>query len=160
MRVTKYNTVLSEDRLPMLVKENSFNYQVEKKCLTSPNDIYWFMSEKENLDCQDHEITYILCFDTKCKLLGYFKVTEGTVNQSLLSPREVFIKALAVGAVKIILIHNHPSGNATPSNMDDEITKRIKEGGKLIGIALIDHLVFGSKKYFSYLESKEEFKEW
>lgn len=152
MRVTKYDTRLDSDKLPMLVKEAGFNYGKAKEAMTSPTDIYWFMKDHEDLEGLDRECLWMLCFDTKQKLIGYFTVTQGVMNCSLIRPREVFIKALAVGAMSIILVHNHPSGDATPSKLDIETTKQVKEAGEIIGITLADHLVLGDKTYCSMYE--------
>ena len=85
----------------------------------------------------------MLALDTKCKPIGIFEISHGTVNMSMINPREVFIRALLVGAVSIALIHNHPSGDATPSREDISATKRLAECGKLLGVVLLDHIVIG-----------------
>ncbi len=79
-------------------------------------------------------------------------ITNGTVNMSLVSPREVFLEALKLDAVKIILMHNHPSGDPTPSVNDIEIAKKISEAGSLLDIRVLDHIVFGDNKYISLRE--------
>lgn len=76
-------------------------------------------------------------------------LSRGTVNASLVSPREIFVEALKYGAVSIALVHNHPSGDPTPSKEDILITKRIKEVADLVGIPLIDHIIIGDNKYIS-----------
>jgi DNA repair protein RadC len=81
--------------------------------------------------------------------LGDFELSKGTVNASMASPREAYINALKSGAVYIILIHNHPSGDPLPSREDIITTKRMKDAGDLIGISLIDHIIIGDNKYIS-----------
>ena len=76
----------------------------------------------------------------------------GTVNCTLLSPREIFLRALRWGAVNIMLLHNHPSGDPTPSGMDKEITERICKAGQILGIQLIDHLIIGDLSFTSLRE--------
>ena len=152
MRIIKYDTRLDADKLPMLVKENSFNYGKRKIQVTNPSDIYWFFQDVENAEYLDREFVFLICMDVKNKILGYFKVSEGTVNTSLLSPREVFIKALAVGAASIILVHNHPTGDPTPSNEDINITKQIKNAGEILRVNLLDHIILGENKYYSFNE--------
>ena len=76
------------------------------------------------------------------------------MNASLISPRELFIEALNCGAVSIVLLHNHPSGDPTPSESDILLTKRIKDAGDLIGITLLDHIIIGNNCYISFSEQQ------
>lgn len=93
----------------------------------------------------------MIATDTKQKVLGVFEISHGTVNTSLISPREVFIRALLCGADYIILVHNHPSGNSHPSMEDKKVTERIKECGELMNIKLLDHIIIGDD-YYSFQE--------
>ncbi|MBE5945148.1 MAG: hypothetical protein E7258_09585, partial [Lachnospiraceae bacterium] len=79
-------------------------------------------------------------------------LTEGLINQSLLSPREIFIEALKYQAVRIILVHNHPSGFSEPSEEDIRTTRKIIEAGQLLDIYLSDHIIVGNNSYFSMAE--------
>ena len=97
----------------------------------------------ESLRHEEQEIVLCMMFDTKNNLLGDEIITRGTVNLSLISPREVFLAALAYHAVQIILVHNHPSGDAMPSQEDFLATERIRAAGELLGIRLLDHIVIG-----------------
>ena len=92
--------------------------------------------------------------NTKTKLIGEKDISKGTVNYSAISPRELFIEALECGAVYIILLHNHPSGDPTPSQSDIDLTRRIKEAGNIIGIELLDHIIIGNNCYISMAESQ------
>lgn len=94
----------------------------------------------------------VLFFNTKCIFLGEKLMTIGTVNSSLLSPREIFIEAVKREAVNIILIHNHPSGDPTASREDIAMTARIAQAGKLLEIQLLDHIIIGDNRYFSFKE--------
>ena len=94
----------------------------------------------------------LLMFNTKTRLLGETDISKGTVNASLVSPRELFIEALQKNAVTIILLHNHPSGDPAPSKEDMLITKRIQDAGALIGIQLLDHIIIGNNCYTSFIE--------
>ena len=96
----------------------------------------------------------LLMLNSKSKLLGEKDISKGTVNASLVSPRELFIEALEKQAVAIILIHNHPSGDTTPSENDMLLTKRVQEAGRLIGIELLDHIIIGNNCYMSFAEEK------
>lgn len=94
----------------------------------------------------------IICVDTKYQVLYEETLSVGTVNASLVNPREVYISALKHNASSILLLHNHPSGNPEPSPEDIAVTKRIKSVGELIGINLLDHIIIGDGCYCSLKE--------
>lgn len=116
----------------------------------SPQSIADYYMEKTRY--LEKEYVYMLMFDSKHKLIKDVRISEGTINSSLLSPREVFVEALRYDAVFIILIHNHPSGDPTPSIQDIDITNRIYDAGMLIGINLSDHIILGNNCYVSLAE--------
>ncbi len=118
--------------------------------LLSPDSVAsYYMEDMRHLTTE--QILLVL-LDSKSKILGDKIISSGTVNASLLAPRELFICALKNGAVNIILLHNHPSGDPSPSAEDLQVTKRVKEAGVLIGIKLMDHLIIGDNKYVSLKE--------
>ncbi|MDO5717012.1 MAG: JAB domain-containing protein [Tissierellia bacterium] len=92
--------------------------------------------------------------DGKCEfsLVSEDEVSKGTVNQTFALPREVFRKAIRLGATSMILAHNHPSGDVTPSREDHATTKRLEEAGKIMGIKVLDHFVVGRNEYYSFKE--------
>lgn len=106
----------------------------------------------ETLRHEPHEHLVLCMFDGKCRLIQECVLTIGTANASLVSPREIFVEALTHRALHIILVHNHPSGNPTPSRQDIQVTRQIREGGALIGITLADHIIIGDKRYYSFKE--------
>jgi DNA repair protein RadC len=108
----------------------------------------------QDLRCLTTEHLVLVMLDSKCRLVKDMILSIGTVNASLITPREIFIEALRSNAVSIVILHNHPSGDATPSKNDLSVTKRIMEAGKLIGINLIDHIIIGDNTYTS-LKEKE-----
>lgn len=152
MRITTYSTALDSDKKNILVKERAFNYQVSES-LCSPREIYSFMCQTFELDKKAEEYLYMIAFNTKQKVLGVFEISHGTVNQSLVSPREIYIRALLCGATGIALIHNHPSGVTSPSKEDMQVYKRIKEAGEIIGVPLLDNIIIGDDQYISFLEN-------
>lgn len=103
----------------------------------------------EDLRHKEQEEVLLVMLDSKNRLLGETKLFRGTVNSSLISPREIFLAALSYHAVNLVLVHNHPSGDPTPSEEDLLITERILEAGALVGISLIDHIVIGDRCFFS-----------
>jgi DNA repair protein RadC len=84
------------------------------------------------------------------KVLGIFEVSTGGITGTVADPKLIFVAALKSGACGLVLSHNHPSGNLQPSQADIELTKRIKEGGKLLDIQLLDHLIITSEGYCSF----------
>lgn len=117
---------------------------------TSPDTIAQYYMEDLRHETQEH--MKMLMLDSKANLIGDKDVFKGTVNASLITPRELFIEALQKNAVSIIIMHNHPSGDPTPSREDLFATKRILEAGNLIGIELLDHIIIGNNCYISFRE--------
>ena len=113
----------------------------------------------ESLRHEEQEIVLCMMFDTKNNLLGDEIITRGTVNLSLISPREIFLAALAWHAVQIVLVHNHPSGDATPSPEDLFVTERVREAGEMLGIRLLDHIIIGDMCFESIYEERGTMKD-
>ena len=107
----------------------------------------------EELRHRETETAVLVMLDNRMALLHEEILSQGTVNCTMLSPREVFLRALRWGAVHIILLHNHPSGDPTPSDLDIETTARICKAGRLLGIHLLDHLIIGDLRYTSLREA-------
>lgn len=97
------------------------------------------------------EYFLILLLDGKNRIMREVQVSEGSLNQSIVHPREVFNQAVRDSAAAVILLHNHPSGDPTPSREDREITRRLKEAGDLLGIRVLDHIIIGDS-YLSFVE--------
>lgn len=106
----------------------------------------------EDLRHKEVEEFIMLALNNKSVLLDEFVISKGTVSASIASPREIFIQALRVKAVNIIIMHNHPSGDPTPSRNDLLVTNNIKLAGEIIGINLIDHIIIGDNNYVSFKE--------
>ena len=106
----------------------------------------------EHLRHEEQEVLIVMMLDGRNHLLGEQTISKGTVGATMVTPREVFVEALKYHAVSLILIHNHPSGDPTPSECDREITERIYKAGELLGIRLLDHIVIGDQKYVSFRE--------
>lgn len=155
MRITQYKTLLNPEKLAYLVKEASFNYPKLENQFLSPHLIYQLLTEVFHLSEQSEEYCYLLCFNTKCRLLGVFELSHGSVNASIASNREIFQKALLCNATNIVLAHNHPSGDCTPSEIDIESMKKLNEASLLMNIPLIDSIIIGENSYFSFKEQGE-----
>lgn len=153
MIVNKYRTELNEYKLNILVKEESKEYN-EYRALDEAGKIADCVNSLYNLCNRAEEYVYMLALDTKLGPIAMFEVTHGTVDISYVSPREVFIRALLCGASRIVLIHNHPSGNTHPSSEDIKLTERIKQAGDILGIKLLDHIIVGDDEFFSFQREK------
>lgn len=109
----------------------------------------YFMEEMRH---NKTERVMLVCLDSKGKFIREQELSAGSVNSSLISPREIFLEAIKTEAVNIILVHNHPSGDPTPSRADMELTKTVKELGFVMGIPLLDHIIIGDNIYTSFKE--------
>lgn len=127
------------------------SYRPPKYKIKNPWDIYKYYME--SLRYQYKEIFKIVLLNTKNEIITDIDISIGTLNSSLVHPREVFREAIRRSSNKIILLHNHPSGNAEPSKEDKNVTKRLKECGDLIGVEVIDHIIIGDGVYFSFKEN-------
>ncbi len=151
MRVTKYKTKLVDGRKAVLEKDYSVNYPELDNIMSSPEQVAKLAKGYLRMHEETEEYMYMLCLNSKLKLNGLFEISHGNVNSSIVGTREVFQKALLGNAVSIILIHNHPSGDCTPSREDIRVTERLVEAGKIIGIDVLDHIIIG-KDYCSLKE--------
>ena len=112
------------------------------------------LATEDEID-QDKEHFWAIHVDTRMVIKLVELVSLGTLNASLASPREIFTRAVAIRSNALIIAHNHPSGDATPSHEDVEITKKIKAAGQILDIPLLDHLVITKGNYFSFKEQGE-----
>lgn len=108
---------------------------------------------KETFQDEEQECFYVLYLNQQKKVICEKLLFKGTINYSIVHPREVFKEAYLVGATSFICIHNHPSGNIIPSKQDHLVTKQLVEVGKIMGIFLDDHLIIGHDKYYSFFEN-------
>ena len=93
---------------------------------------------------------WIIALDARYRPIGILRASEGTATSTLVHPREVFGPAIRLGAVSVAVAHNHPSGDATPSEEDIELTQRLIDAGKLLGVPLLEHVVLGEgEAYYS-----------
>ncbi len=137
---------------PELTSRMAKSVAGERLCFGKPDTIAdYFMEE---LRYEEQEQLIVLFLDTRNRLLKEKLMFKGTVNASLVSPREIFLEALEVHAVYVVLVHNHPSGDPTPSQEDIKMTERIYQSGELLGIGLVDHVIIGDCRYYSIREQK------
>lgn len=125
--------------------------EVEKPRVSSPEDVYRLIYPRVRE--QKKEMFIELCLDTKNRIIREDTISVGSLNANVVHPREVFKLALAVSAASIIVVHNHPSGDPTPSREDIEITKKIAQTGDIMGITVLDHVIIGDGRHFSMKEA-------
>lgn len=118
--------------------------------LTNPAIVYEYFKD---IISETQECFYCLYLDSNKKILSKKLLFIGTVNQSMVHPRDIYKEAYKVNSVGIICVHNHPTGDVKPSNNDIFTTQRLKEVSTLMGIELIDHIIVGKSKYYSFLEN-------
>ncbi|MGB5822775.1 MAG: DNA repair protein RadC, partial [Proteocatella sp.] len=106
----------------------------------------------EELRYKKKEVVKSLMLDTKNNIIADVLISEGSLNASIVHPREVFLEAIKRSANKLVLVHNHPSGDPEPSNEDLKITVRLQEAGNILGIELLDHIIIGDGEYCSLKE--------
>lgn len=119
----------------------------------SPDIIFEYFKDKFSLEMQEN--FYCVYLDSKKRIISSKLLFKGTVDRSLVHPREVFKEAYLLSASSIICVHNHPSGNINPSREDCFLTKMLKEVGEIMGIEVNDHIIVGKENYYSFFENGE-----
>lgn len=146
---TKAATILSAIELGKRINQNVLTLNNIK--FDNPNIIYEYYKTKLENVFQEH--FYCIYLDNNKKIIRDKKLFVGTINYSVVHPREVFKEAYLLSASAIICVHNHPSGNVIPSKQDIETTKLLIEVGKIMGIEVCDHIIIGKDKYYSLYEN-------
>jgi DNA repair protein RadC len=118
--------------------------------LHSAEDVYQHF--RENLGREKRELFYVVLLNNKNRKIREVKISEGSLTASLVHPREVYNPVIRESAAAVIFVHNHPSGDPAPSPEDIDITKRLKEVGDVMGVRVLDHVVIGHDRYFSFNE--------
>jgi DNA repair protein RadC len=133
-----------------MVKDGSVDYVAER--FTAPAQTAAAYCAMVGLP--DREIMAVLMLDGKNRITSIHRVSEGSLNQSIVHPREVFKAAILANSAAIILCHNHPTGDTTPSSEDISITRRLKESGEILGIKVLDHIIVNTEtgEYLSFIE--------
>ncbi len=119
--------------------------------IMSPADVYrWFAPRLADLAAEEF---HVLALDSQSAVLRDLLITRGILNSSLVHPREVFRGAIAEAAAGIIVAHNHPSGDPTPSSDDRAVTRQLVDAGRIIDLPVYDHIIIGNGRYTSFAES-------
>jgi len=118
--------------------------------ITSPQDVSALVME--DMRYYKKEYFKIILLDTKNKVIDIMTISIGSLNSSIVHPREVFLEAVKKSSASIVLLHNHPSGEVQPSREDINITQRLIKAGEIMGIKVLDHIIIGDGKYLSFKE--------
>ena len=129
-----------------LVREEEGTYHPQ---ITQSQEVYNLLNDMIDLDREEFRI---LLLDTKHRVLSVHTVGIGSLNVTIVHPREVYKAAVLANAAAIIAVHNHPSGDPTPSPEDYALTERLKEAGEILGIRLLDHVVIGHNRFYSLVD--------
>jgi len=124
--------------------------KLEKIKISSPGDAAMFLMEE--MRYYKKEYFKIILLDTKNNIKKISEISVGSLNSSIVHPREVFSEAVANSASSVILVHNHPSGESEPSREDISLTNRLDECGKILGIKILDHIIIGDGVFYSFKE--------
>ena len=142
--VSKACSIVASMELARRVREPSL---LSGKTITTAEDIAKLYMDRMRGSKREHVQLFIL--STKCKIESEYTVSIGELNSADIHPREVYSVAIRRSAAAIIIAHNHPSGDPTPSNLDIAATKRLEAAGKIVGIKLLDHIIAGYDSYVS-----------
>jgi DNA repair protein RadC len=118
---------------------------------TSASQVFEHLNHEFRDRHKEHFMALLL--DGKNRIITRAQISEGSLNQSIVHPREVFNAAVRQSAAAMILLHNHPTGDATPSPEDLEVTRRLSEAGQLMGIRVLDHIIIGENEFYSFAEN-------
>lgn len=135
----------------MFRRTNRLKRGGHKQKIRSAKDVYDIFIDR--LDNAKKEEFYAILLDTKSNVIDEHRISVGTLNASLIHPREVFNPAIKASANAIILVHNHPSGDCTPSDVDKSVSKMLYNAGDLLGINVLDHVIIGKDSYISLKET-------
>jgi len=136
-----------------LVKESSKSYDLIKH-ITRPIEAVYVLNDVAELNRRTEEVFVIITLDNTNKLTGLFEVSVGSLTASIVTPREVFKRAILQNAQSIVMAHNHPSGEIEPSREDIDISKRMVKIGEMLGIEVFDHIIIGESD--NYLSLRKE----
>src|SRR3989449_2772524 len=122
----------------------------EPVLIRNPQDVHRLLHVRASQELG--EVFYLITLNAQAAVVGLHEVTRGTLTSSLVHPREVFIRAIADCPAGIIVAHNHPSGDPTPSQDDRAVTRQLVEAGKVLDLPVYDHVIIGNRRYFSFAE--------
>lgn len=150
MKIVKYGVEISDSKLNVLVKEDTFHY--ESEFLNKPGIIVDMLNTVFHAGRQAEEHVWLLAMNNSCEVLGVFEVCHGSVSEASVHMREIFVRLCLCGATGFILAHNHPGNSLVPSEADIRMTEKVTETATLMDIKLFDHIIVCKDKYVSLAE--------
>lgn len=158
MKINIYDVILNEDRVATLEKKEKTSY--EAFSLDNPSKIYRIICDVFRANVLPEEHTWVIAVNGDNFPIGIFEVSCGAGNYTIINSREVFMRLCLIGAIRFIVVHNHPSGNPRPSSEDFQSTQKLIEAGKMMCIPMMDHVIAGdaSISKHSYFSFYEEFR--
>ena len=146
MTLYEYNTRLDAERMPILAERA--RYKIDGRTVyDSARKLADLIGEQVGLYDAAEEYAYIVALDTRLRPIAVFEIGHGAINQTIVDVRGAFQKMFMVNACAFALVHNHPSGDTSPSGHDDDITRRAKSGADALGIRMLDHVIIGRSAY-------------
>lgn len=150
IKIAKASTLIAAIELG---KRLSSVHRSKKETIKTTQDVYFLLEPEMSHLEQEHFVVIFL--NIKSEVITYETIFKGTIHQTLIHPRELFKTAIKLSAAAVIFVHNHPTGDSTPSKADIEATEGLKEASLIVGIDLIDHIVIGKKEYYSIRERRK-----
>lgn len=147
----KNTFIIRELKVKYSQKTSKLNKIITDSTISSPENIWNYT--RDYFEAEPVESVLAIFLNSANKIIGYTVVSKGTINQSLIHPREVFKGAVLANASAVILTHNHPSGNLNPSEEDLSITERVRKAGDILGINLLDHIIVSDAGFYSLREN-------
>jgi len=136
-----------------VVKESGGRYDLDKS-IHMPIEAVWIFNEIVELNQRTEEVCAMITLDVRNNVTGVFEVSIGSVSSSIVTPREIFKRAILQNADSVILAHNHPSGSLSPSSNDIDITNKLVQTGKIMDIDVVDHLIIGNDDNYISMRSE------
>lgn len=146
IKLAKATKIVASLQLGRRISEKVIKKKIKK--ITSSADVYTYVKNELAFKKKEHFVAILL--DTKNVIIAEETISIGDLSSTIVNPREVFKPAIKKSAKSIILVHNHPSGNPTPSMEDLQITKRLVDAGEILDISVLDHIIIGKDKFYSF----------
>ena len=154
MRIIQYKTEQDSCGRSLLIKEKSYNYPAIINGFHCPKAIVDMFNDVYRLKHLDEEYLYLLALNVKMKPIGLFEVSHGSSDITICDPKRIFTRVLQCGASRFVLVHNHPSGDVYPSDLDKKTFDQICAGANLLGLDFADNIIIG-EGYYSFIEQNE-----
>lgn len=139
-------------KVKLILKEENIEYDFNR--IRNAKGVIEFMNSIEQMNLLAEETTFLICLNTKNEIVAYSEIAKGGIDQCPIDIKTIFKTVLLSNANKFILIHNHPSGDSTPSQADKNITKRIKQASDIMNIEFLDHIVIAGDKFTSCMTER------